>query len=155
MFDKYSKNINTVLSILRDEVRGDVVSALKKMASDYTMTWIYCKKSKQKKDDVLFPRTAPDIHTELQDVYRIKDRKYEIKNVAEGKNVVMIELVESYQSHKRNKRYQTPLVIVLEMKGGKIQTGRHYCDPQLSDMFLTEQQINNLYLNSKTKMVIE
>lgn len=38
MKNKYSKNVQTVLNILQDEVNGDVASALKKMTKDYTMT---------------------------------------------------------------------------------------------------------------------
>lgn len=53
---KRTKNIQTVLDILQDEVNGDVVSALKKMTKDYTMTWIYLGKKLE-----LFPTTAGKI----------------------------------------------------------------------------------------------
>lgn len=144
MENKCSKNIRTVINILKDEIRGDIKSALKKMTKDYTMTWVY-----RKKNGELFPSTKNDLKTELKEVYPIKGRKYDIVNIAEGKNVVMVELVESYPDPKTKKVYQTPLVIVLEMRNGKIQTGRHYCDPSLSYLNLSEQQIKKIYKNSK------
>lgn len=139
---KYSKNIQTVINILKDEVRGDVKSALKKMASDYSMTWMY-----QSKDGKLFPHTEKDVKKELEEVYPIKERKYKIKNIAEGENVVMVELVESYPDPETKKIYRTPLVLVLEMKDGKIKTGRHYTDPRLSHLFLTKEDIDKAYKN--------
>ncbi len=144
MKNKFSRNVQVVVNILKDEIKGDVRSALKKMAGDYTMTWVY-----RKKNGSLFPSTKNDIKSELKDVYPIKGRKYDIINIAEDKNVVIVELVESYPDPKTKKVYRTPLVIVLEMKGGKIRTGRHYCDPSLSYMNLAERQIKKIYKNSK------
>ena len=100
---KYSKNIQTVIDILKDEIRGDVGSALKKMTKDYTMTWVY-----QTKSGELFPSTKNDLKAELEEVYPIKGREYDIKNIAEGDNVVMIELVESYPDPDTKKVYRTP-----------------------------------------------
>lgn len=144
MKNKLSKNARTVIDILKDEIRGNIKSALKKMAKDYTMTWVYHKKNGE-----LFPSTKIDFESELKEVYPIKGRKYNIVNIAESKDVVMIELVESYPDSKTKKVYRTPLVIVLEMKDGKIRTGRHYCDPNLSYMNLTEQKIKKIYKNSR------
>lgn len=140
MKKKISKNIQTVLNILKDEVNGDIESAMKKITSDYTMTWVY----KGRKGN-LFPRTGKNIQKELEQVYPIRGRKYKIKNIAEGKNVVMMEMIESYPDAKTKKVYRTPLVIVLEMKNGKIRKGRHYCDPDLSHLYLTEKQIRKAY----------
>ncbi|MCR4306365.1 MAG: hypothetical protein NUV42_00170 [Candidatus Yonathbacteria bacterium] len=144
MSKKYSKNVRTVIDILKDEINGDVKSALKKMTKDYTMTWVY-----QKKNGELFPSTKNDLDTELEEVYPIKGREYDIKNIAEGDNVVMVEMVESYSDPDTKKIYRTPLVIVLEMKNGKIRTGRHYCDPKLSYLHLTKRQTEKAYKNSK------
>lgn len=141
---KYSKNIQTVIDILRDEVAGDVVSALKKMTADYTMTWVY-----QKENGELFPATKKNIQKELSEVYPIKGREYDIKNIAEGKDVVMVEMVESYPDPETGKVYRTPLVIVLEMQNGKIRTGRHYADPRLSYLYLTRRQTVEVYKNNK------
>ena len=140
MSKKLSKNIKTAIEILGDEARGDVQSALKKMAKDYSMTWMY-----RAKNGKLFPRTSRDVRKDLEQVYPIKGRKYDIKNIAEGDNVVMIEMVESYPDPKNKKVYRTPLVIVLEMEKGKIKKGRHYCDPDLSYLYLTEKQIKKVY----------
>jgi len=144
MVKKYSKNVQTVIDILKDEINGDVKSALKKMTKDYTMTWVY-----QKKNGELFPSTKNDLNAELEEVYPIKGREYDIKNIAEGENVVMIELIESYPDPETKKVYRTPLVIVLEMKGEKIRTGRHYTDPKLSYLHLTKKQVEKAYKSSK------
>jgi ketosteroid isomerase-like protein len=137
---KITENIKTVLQILQDEINGNTASAARKLTPGYTMTWAYLGK-----DDELFHRTKPNIKAELEDVYHIKSRKYDIKNIAETSNIVMVEMVESYPDPKTKKIYRTPLVIVLEMENGKIKKGRHYCDPRLSYMHLTEQQIKKLF----------
>ena len=123
MQQKSSKDIQTVLGILNDEVMGNVGAALKKMTPDYQMTWMY-----KEKNGELFPKTAADI-----------------KNIAEGENVVMVELIESYPDPKTKKIHRTPLVLVLEMKDGKIKKGRHYCDPHISYLFLDQQKIQDAY----------
>lgn len=140
MKHKTSKNIKTVLDILEDEIKGDVGAALKKMDDEYSMSWAY--KTKKGK---LFPSIKKNIKKEMKEVYKIEGRKYDIKNIAEGKDLVIVEMVESYPDSKTRKVYRTPLVIVLEMKNGKIKTGRHYCDPQISYAHLTKSQINKLY----------
>ncbi len=137
---KITENINTVLKILKDEINGNVAGALEKMAPNYTMTWAY-----QGKDGKLFPRTSGNIKKELEEIYPIKDRGYDIKNIAEDKDVVMVEMIESYPDPKTKKIYRTPLVIVLEMENGKIKKGRHYCDPRLSYMYLTKGQVKKLF----------
>lgn len=134
-----TKSIKLVLDILKDEIKGDINSALKKMAPGYSMTWVYQGRKE------LFPRTKPIIKKEMEKVYPIKGRKYDIKNIAEGKNVVMVEMVESYPDPETKKVYRTPLVIVLEIIKGKIKKGRHYCDPRLSYMYLSEKQISKIF----------
>ncbi|MEK7680582.1 MAG: hypothetical protein AAB348_00850 [Patescibacteria group bacterium] len=71
MRKKFSKNIQIVLDILKDEVDGDVASALKKMTKDYTMTWVDTGLNGKK----LFPTTTPNLKAELEDVYPIKGRQ--------------------------------------------------------------------------------
>ena len=147
---KISKNIQTVLDILQNEVDGDVVSALQKMTKDYTMTWVDCGiKGKE-----LFPTTTNDLEAELEEVYPIKERQYDIRNIAESENLVMVELIESYPDPKTKKLYRTPLVLVLEMKDGKIRTGRHYLDPRLSWKHLAKAQVEKAYKNSKGSLVV-
>jgi len=137
---KTSKNIKIALEILRDEINGDVASAMKKLAKGYSMTWVY-----KNKKGVLFPRTSKNIKNELKKVYPIRGRKYVIQNIAEGNDVVMIEMVESYPDAKTKKVYRTPLVIVLEMKNGKIKKGRHYCDPDISYLYLSKKQVEKAF----------
>lgn len=146
-----SKKIKLVMNILKDEIHGDVQSAFKKLTKDYTMTWVY----RHPKTGKVFPQTRSNIKTELEKVYPIKGRHYDIKNIAEGKNVVMIELIESYPDPKTKKIYRTPLVIVLEIKGNKIYKGRHYCDPNLSYLYLSEKKIKRLFSDADPKLLLE
>lgn len=144
-----SKNTEIVLEILKNEVDGDVSSALEKMTTDYSMTWMYKGKSE------LFPQSKLDIRKEMDDVYPIKSRTYEIKHIAEGENVVFVELIESYPDPHNGKLHQTPLVLVLEIEDGKIKTGRHYCDPQVSHEDLAKESLDKAYKDTPTKMVIK
>ena len=143
-----SPNIQLVLDILKNEADGDVKVALTKMTKDYKMTWMY-----QGKED-LFPTTSNDVDAELEDVYPIKGREYDIRNIAEGENVVMIEMIESYPDPNDGQMYRTPQVIVLELKDGLIHTGRHYTDPRLSFMELTKEQLDSVLRDTKTKKII-
>lgn len=145
---KISKNLKIVLEILKNEVDGDILSAMKKLTADYSMTWMY----KNKK--TLFPKTEKSVKDELSEVYPIKGREYDIVNIAERKNLVMLELIESYPDQKTKKMFRTPMVIVLEMKKGKIKTGRHYCDPRLSFMNLAKPQIKKALKNKKSLHII-
>lgn len=147
---KQGKNIKTVLDILRDEVNGDIPSALKKMTNDYTMTWVDAGIDGKQ----LFPTTSKNIKNNMKEAYVIKGRQYNIRNIAEGKNVVFVELVESYPNVKMKKVYRAPLVLVLEMKNGKIRTGRHYLDPRLSGKYLSKAQIEKAYKNSRGSIVV-
>jgi len=143
-----SPNIQLILDILKNEADGDVKVALTKMTKDYKMTWMY-----QGKED-LFPTTSNDVDAELEDVYPIKGREYDIRNIAEGENVVMIEMIESYPDPDDGQMYRTPQVIVLELKDGLIRTGRHYTDPRLSFMKLTREQLDSVLRDTKTKKII-
>ena len=87
---KNSKNIETVLKVLNAEIRGDVKSALKLLSKDYSMTWVY-QGTKE-----LFPNTTNEVQAELEEVYPIKGREYDIKNITESRDVVMVEMIESY-----------------------------------------------------------
>jgi len=150
MQKKYSKQVQTVLDILQNEIDGDIAGALKKVTKDYTMTWVY--QTPKKKE--LFPTDTMNNEQSTEEVYKIKGRQYDIKNIAEGKNVIMIEVIESYPDPNTKKIYRTPLVIVLEMNRGKIQTGRHYCDPNLSYLHLNKRQIEKIYKKNKKSEII-
>jgi ketosteroid isomerase-like protein len=136
------KNIETIHQILEDEIKGDISAAIKKMSDDYSMTWVY-----KRKDGVLFPTiTSKQIHSAMKDVYVIKDRQYKIRHIVAENDVVMAELVESYPDPKKTDfMYRTPMVIVWEFENGKIKRGRHYCDPQLSYMNLSENDISKIH----------
>lgn len=150
MKKKSSKNIKTVLNILKDEVDGNVELALKKITKDYTMTWVDMGIDGKQ----LFPTTGKNIKKEMEEVYPIKGRRYDIRNIAEGKNVVMVELIESYPNPKTKKVCRAPLVLVLEMKNGKIRTGRHYLDPRISSKYLSQKQIEKAYKKGRGSLVI-
>ena len=145
----YSKNVQTVIDILHDEVRGDTHSALEKMTDDYTMTWVY-----ETRKGVLFPSVSVSKDQDLDDAYVIKDRKYEIMHIAEADDVVMVELIESYPDPDSGEVYRTPLVLVLEMQDGKTRTGRYYCDPQLSYKYLAAEQVQTAYAKNKAPLMI-
>lgn len=106
----YSKNINLILENLKDEVNGDVDDALQKLSPNYSVTWVY-----ETKEGGLFSTSSNDLKQELGGVYIIKGRQYDIRNITESKNVVMVEMIEIYPD---------PEVIVLEIKDGKIFKGR-------------------------------
>lgn len=146
---KESKNIQIVLDILKNEVDGDVKSALNKMTGDYSMTWMY------QRGEELFPSTGKDVESEMEEVYPIKGRKYDIRNIAEEDNVVMVELIESYPNPETGKVYRTPLVLVLEMEDGKIKRGRHYCDPHVSLLYLSEKQVEDGLKGTESKIVVD
>ena len=124
-------------------------SALEKMSPEYSMTWMY----KGKKEP--FPTSKADFMSEMQNIYKIKGRSYEVMNIAEGENLVMVELIERYPDEETGMLHQTPLVLVLEIRDGKIIKGRHYCDPQLSHEVLSEQSLKAAYKASPTKLLIE
>lgn len=145
----YSPNIQLALDILRDEVKGDIKSALAKMSPEYSMTWMY------KKGEMLFPVSRPDFSAEMKDVYAITGRKYDIKKIAEGEGTVMIELIESYPDPKTKEVYRTPLVLVLEIRDGKILRGRHYCDPAVSWAMISEKDTTRAYADTPTILTIE
>jgi hypothetical protein len=140
--EKSKKNVETILKILKDEIEGRVQGALKKMDENYSMTWVY-----KRRDGVLFPAEFFDsIKNELDDIYAIKGREYKIKHIIGQGDVVMAELVESYPDPKKiGVVYRTPMVIVWEFKNGKIKTGRHYCDPQLSYENLSKEDVKKIY----------
>lgn len=137
---KISKNVQNVLTTLKAEIQGDVKDSLKLLDKNYSMTWVYRNKRGE-----LFPHTKADVKRELEEVYVIKGRKYDVKHIAEAKDLVILELIESYPDPKTKKVYRTPEIIVLEMKNGKIKRGRHYCDPALSYLNLTTKEIDKIF----------
>ncbi len=146
---KYSKNIQLILDVLEDEVSGRVKEAAKKIHPQYTNTYMNNCFNK------LFNRTKASSSDDLEDIYKIKGRKYEIYNITESENVVITEMIESYPDSKTGKIYRTPQVVVSEFKDGLIKTGRHYNDPSLSFMHLTKDQTDQAFINSEPIIIIE
>lgn len=144
-----SKNIQLVLDILKNEAEGDVAAAFEKMTDDYSMTWMY-----QGKDDDLFPSTGENVKAELNEVYPIKGREYDIRNIAESENLVMLEMIESYPDPETGQMYRTPQVIILELENGKIKTGRHYTDPRLSYLELSKEDTDQALRSNESKVII-
>ena len=147
---QFSRQVKIVLDILQNEVNCDIPAALKKMASDYSMTWMDTGLDGK----TLFPTTSPNITDDMQETYVIKGREYDIRNIAEGENVVMVELVESYPNPETGEVYRAPLVLVLEIQEGKIRTGRHYLDPTISSKFLKKEEVEKAYKNSRGSLLI-
>lgn len=141
---EYSKNVQLVLDILQDEVNGDIESARQKMSDDYSMTWVESGID----GNNLFRHTSTDIQEEMKEVYPIKGRQYDIRNIAESDNLVIVELIESYPDSESGKEFRTPLVLVLEIENGKIKTGRHYLDPRLSYKYLSRDEVEAIYRKS-------
>lgn len=144
----YSANIQLVLDILKNEIDGDINSALEKMCDDYSMTWVYQGKN------TLFPTTGENVKEKMTEAYPIRGREYDIRNITENENVVIIEVIESYPNEETGKVYRTPQVIVLELVDGKIRTGRHYADPRLSYMEFTREVIDTALRDTTTKLII-
>jgi len=145
----YSNQVQTVLDILKNEVDGDVEAALEKMSGDYSMTWMY-QSARQ-----LFPTSSENFAEEMRSkIYHIKGRKYDIRNITEGPNVVILEVIESYPDPESGEMYRTPQVIVLELEDGRIKTGRHYTDPALSHADLTDEQIEHGLKGATSKVII-
>lgn len=146
---KYSKNVQLVLEILKDEVLGDVKGALEKMHPEYKVMWIY------KRGEDIFPSETVTQTDELEDAYEMINREYDIRHITEGPGVVMLELIESYTDPVSQKTYVTPLVLVVEIVGGKIKSSKHYCDPKLSyEDLKKEEVIQKIYKDRETSVII-
>ena len=138
-------NIKLVLDILQDEVDGDIHAARNKMHEGYSMTYMYKNHRGQ-----LFPSFVKPTARTMKDIYEMKDRKYQIYNIAESngnnnKATVFVEMVESYTDSESKKQYRTPIALVLEIKDQKIYTGRHYCDNDISYEFLNSEKMSEAY----------
>lgn len=145
MKSKISKNIKTVLDFLQDEVKGGV--SAKNVHKDYFLTGMYADKENKK----IFPTPSKQGRAEA-DLFQ--DRVFEVKNIAEGQNVVIVEAVQSCYVPKTKKTYRAPVVLIFEMQKGKIVTGRHYFDPFLLLKALKSSQIEKGFKKSKGNLLI-
>lgn len=144
-----SRNIRVVLEILKNEVDGAVVSAFDKMTEDYSMTWMYSRGNK------LFPSTNKKVTQEMEEAFSIKGRKYDIRNILERDNIVMVELIESYPDMETPKKYRSPLVLIFELEEGKVRKVRHYSDPQASFSYPSEKHIEEAFKGTPSKIIID
>lgn len=150
MYGINSQNIKTVLAILQNEVEGNVSQALEKMTADYSQTWMY-----EAKENKLFPSTTLTANEPMEEIYHIKGREYHIYNITESENTVMVECVEQYPDEKTGKLYRTPEVLIIEFKDGKICRGRHYCDPRVSYLELTDETLTEAYKGAVPILIIK
>lgn len=154
MDDSISPNIRLVLDILRDEVEGNVANARAKMSDNFSVTYMY-----KDKDGNLFPSINKPSALKIADVYKIKNRSYEIYNYAENHfddhDVVFIEMIERYTDPNNGQHYQTPIVVVLELEGEKIKTNRHYCDNDISYADISSSELNRAYQGKHGRLVID
>ena len=139
-----------VLKILQDEVDGNTKSALSVMGEKYSQTWMY-----QVKDGTVFPSDNSTSEDSMEEIYRIKGREYHIYNLTESENTVMVECVEQYPDEKTGQLYRTPQVLIIEFKDEKIIRGRHYGDPRLSYMNLTDDMLRTAYRDEKPILIIK
>jgi len=145
-----SQKIKTVLEILKDEVAGNVSGALEKMSKGYSQTWMY-----QTKNGDTFPHDESTDDESMEDVYHIKDRQYHIYNITESENTVIVECVEQYPDEKTGKLYRTPEILVMEFEGDKIIRGRHYCDPKISYLEISDEMLKDAYKGHEPLIVIK
>lgn len=148
-------NIEIALEVLKDEVSGNVKSALEKTDEDFSVTYMY----KNRKGKIFPSEKISDTDFDIEDVYSIADRSYEVKNYAENNmgeyDVVFVEFIERYTDPETKQYHQTPITIVLQMKDGKIVTNRHYCDNDISFENLTKDQIEEAYKGAQKSIIIE
>jgi hypothetical protein len=144
-----SSHIQTVLTILQDEIDGNVAAAMRKMTSSYTQTWMY-----QGGNDVLFPSVRKPSAEQMQEVYETEGREYHIYNITESVDTVMVECVEQYPNVQTGFLHRTPLVLIVQFDGDMIVRGRHYCDPRLSQTILTDEVLKAAYDATEPKMVL-
>jgi hypothetical protein len=147
---RYSDHIKTVIEILQNEIDGKVSEALGKMTPGYSQTWMY-----QVKDGTFFPDDTSATEESMGEIYHIKGREYHIYNITESENTVMVECVEQYPDEQTGKLCRTPEILVIEFKDGKIFRGRHYCDPRLSYMDLTDEMLAEAYKGAKPILVLK
>lgn len=57
----------------------------------------------------------------------------------------MIELIESYPDRSTGRTYRTPLVLILEFSKGRVNRGRHYCDPAISNLYISEREARRAF----------
>jgi hypothetical protein len=144
-----SPHIQTVLTILQDEIDGNVAAAISKMASSYTQTWMY-----EGKGGILFPSVQKPTEAQMAEVYKTEGREYHIYNITESADTVIIECVEQYPNPQTSFLHRTPLVLLVQFENDVIVRGRHYCDPRLSHIPLSDDTLLIAYGRAEPLMIL-
>lgn len=134
------ENKEIAIELLRLEKEGRLCEALAHLHPDYSMTWMYLGA-----ENKVFPQHKGIDEADFEEIYAVKGRDYDITNIASEGNVVFVEMIEEYPKTKETRGsksfYRTPEVVVLEFENNKVRRGRHYCDPRLSHMSLSKDEI--------------
>jgi ketosteroid isomerase-like protein len=133
--------IRLVLSSFDAERQNDIAKGLELVTDDFKVT----EMSMGNNGDVLFPSmSAETARTFIGQVYQIKERKYQFINAIadEAKQTVIIEFTETYPDPETGQVYLTPQVAVCEVSEGKIRRTRHYNDPRVSFVKVTQTDID-------------
>lgn len=133
---------NTIIKLLQLEADGDSGEAMNYLSDNYKMTWMYKTKNKT------FPQVKvdKDFKNKMEEVYAYKQREYKIYSILENDNIVTAEIVESYYDGSKNIRHVTPIAFVWTFdEDGEVETGKHYCDPDISYESLEEYDFDILY----------
>lgn len=96
----------------------------------------------------LFPRVQGGQMIDLMEqAFKIKGREFVFKTILadSDQQIVVVEFIESYPDPKTGQVYRTPQVAICEIKDGKIFRTRHYMDPRLSFMEISQAQIEEAY----------
>jgi hypothetical protein len=136
------KNSNTIISLLKYEVEGNVQDALKLLSDEYVMVWMF------KSKNTYFPSVKVDknFNKKIEDAYSYLGREYKIYSMLENGNIVSAEIVESYLDNDSKKIRCTPISFVWTFdEDGKVLTGKHYCDPVISYEDLSAINFNDIY----------
>ncbi len=142
---------NIIIKLLQLEADGNSEEAMNYLSDNYKMTWMYKTKSKT------FPqvRVDKDFKNKMEEVYSYTEREYKIYSILENDNIVTAEIVESYFDKSKNKKHVTPIAFVWTFdKDGKVETGKHYCDPDISYESLEDYDFDALY-GYKSKFIIK
>ncbi len=99
-------------------------------------------------DKTVFPRVGGEALRKLmKEAFSIKGRQFVFKTIVadEQTQTVVIEFIESYPDPKSGQVYTTPQVSICKITDGKISSTRHYMDPRLSFMNLSNDVIEHAF----------
>ena len=133
--------IKLVLASFEAERHNDVSRGLELVSDDFKVTEMSLGNTGKE----LFPAvTAAVARDSIGEVYQIKGREYQFVNAMadESNQTVMVEFVETYPDPQTGQVYRTPQVAVCVVKDNKVYRTRHYNDPRVSYVEVTQQAID-------------